>query len=128
MTAVATIGSVEEALRLLKAQVEKRGKEYVYKSPVGGSCVYFDPASGEPSCIVGCVLADLGVTYADITGPGPGFSDGNKVPIGRLWADGIIQAPDEVVTVLRTVQYEQDMGSRWGAAVAVAAAKAESLV
>ncbi len=52
----------DEAIRLLRKEVANKGPDYVYERLnsrfSSRSCVYFDEVTGEPSCIVGHVLAD----------------------------------------------------------------------
>lgn len=113
----------DEALALLRKAVETNGADYVYpnwKETFG--CRYFGSA-GEPSCIVGHVLADKGVTLAELSG----LDECRSVRAGsvanldlsppELAKRGLIEADPRTVALLKEAQWQQDYGVAWGLAV-----------
>jgi hypothetical protein len=97
-----------DALRLLEKAVADKGSGYVYERiPLADSqvCQYFH--AGQPSCIVGHVLAYEGVTQADL-------SDGlNRAGVGALG----IEVDTETMLLLKLAQRFQDAGVAWGETV-----------
>lgn len=49
-------------------RIAEENPNYVYKSPEGdnGDCMYFDPDTKQPSCLIGHALADNGITFDDL--------------------------------------------------------------
>lgn len=129
----------QEAARLLKEQVQKRGSDYVY-TPVTvlddegyveqESCVYFNPEDGAPSCIVGYVVADLGLTLdtlVEIATERYNKATSQYLNNGAI-ADTLTGALMETERLdlyftpsaerlLRRAQANQDAGHSWGWAV-----------
>lgn len=95
-------------------RIAEENPNYVYKSPDGGGCVYFDPETKQPSCLIGHALADNGITFDDL---------------GELGIRNAIDSVDNVcwriepfpetkfVNFLERVQINQDCGIPWGEAV-----------
>lgn len=113
--------SYDQALDLLRAQVEKKGADYVYTIPevevegdsfFGVDCRYF--VDGQPSCIVGHVFADLGVSEQHVLeGSRPTQAAPDFVKMEDLKTEAL----------LVVAQSYQDAGTPWGEAVEVAHAK-----
>lgn len=115
-----------ELLRLADAN-----PDFIYKDPFRETddlCVYFDPDSRAPSCIVGHVLAAHGVTLdglnifaleaqerGDVNVPLT-----NESSVSALVGAGVIgtKGDDRVRALLQSAQFSQDEGTPWGAAVA----------
>lgn len=58
---------LDRARFYINKAIEEKGADYMYHPPVAaGSCVYFDPTTEQPSCIVGQVLSYVGVTKGDL--------------------------------------------------------------
>lgn len=120
----------DRAVELLRQQVERVGAEYVYQLPANErQCVYFD-AAGCPSCIVGYVLADLGVSVGGVhesgRTPGSQFDMGNGIAIAAVDVDGVALT-EGARSVLAMAQRAQDQGETWGEALERAVARADSL-
>ena len=120
----------ERAVELLRKQVEAKGTDYEYEAPASiGRCVYFDN-DGCPSCVVGYVLADLGVTLGGVheigRDPGSPSDSGNQIAISAVNVDGV-QLTSGARHVLATAQRAQDNGQPWGEALNLAVAAAASL-
>jgi|SRR5882757_1231821 len=109
-----TPGIVVAGLRDL---VVLKGEDYVYEPDGRDRCDYV--RSGEPSCIVGRFLANLGVPLerlekADATYGG--ISVGTLLE--QLEEEGVIDRVSFRATqVLSKVQHRQDSGIPWGVAV-----------
>lgn len=92
-------------LRLMEAMVNKMGEEYVYDAEDG--CHYV--REGQPSCIVGHVLAEAGVPL-DMIQQHEGRSALVMVPDLTSWGDK--HAP--IILALDEAQHAQDHGNTWG--------------
>jgi hypothetical protein len=104
--------------------VEETGPDYVYQIPEGtyGDCVYADPVTGAPSCIVGHVVAALDpeafermAKFEDEAGPFTIMSaidpnDWARVDVG-LEVDSA-----DLRSALAMAQEAQDRGMTWGEA------------
>lgn len=106
------------AATALKAAVDKRGEDYVYEVIPDEGCRYV--RGGEPSCLIGQVLFDLGVPLerlveADRARLGTGELAGNLV--GLLEEEGVIQAEAGIAYAFRRVQLCQDASQTWGTAL-----------
>jgi hypothetical protein len=98
--------SYEEALDLLNRAIAEKGADYVYQRTADDdSCAYFK--NGEPSCIVGHVLAYKGVTQEDL----PENKNTAIVIALRIAQD------DRTERLLDSAQSYQDTGTPWGDAV-----------
>lgn len=110
-----TLGNLNE----VKAELEEivRGREnYVYAVPADADdCVYFDPASKAPSCIVGHLIARHGVTYDDVTAVR--YNCNIYTSVAGLRGEDIVDASDDVVDYLNRVQSAQDVRIPWGEAI-----------
>jgi hypothetical protein len=107
--------SLEEAKALLAKAVEERGADYTYEQ-VGNECLYFDPATQGPSCLVGYVLSYKGITL-------PALNDSasnNSTDVHDLVSGGVIQTDLETEYLLSTAQDRQDSGATWGRALSEA--------
>lgn len=125
----------KEVKRKLRRIANERGYEYVYEAPnyeneygeyvQGLECYYTDP-DGNPSCIVGEVLADVAPSTLkrlhqyewDIT------YEPNCVSVADISRRQLVDGVDlyeifepEAVDMLFRVQQKQDSGMSWGEAV-----------
>lgn len=116
----------EQAVASLEKAVAAKGADFVYEQIAVDDntedpttmCMYFEPESGEPSCIVGHVLADQGITLPVIGEDANADEDVHSlVAKGRLHLDG-----DRTKQLLQRAQQRQDHGHSWGTAVADALA------
>ena len=98
-----------EALSLLKAQIEKKGEDYIYEADDNGSCRYF--VDDEPSCIVGHVFHDLGIDSD--------FVEEFQVPKDAVDSE-VLELSYEAAELLEAVQSKQDNGEPWGYALKAA--------
>jgi hypothetical protein len=103
-----------KTVAILDSLVAEFGEDYVYKRPAGGDCVYVH--DGAPSCIVGHLLARVGVplerlSEADRAAYGGGLSAG--VLLNVLSDEGVLRYDHDVSTLLADVQYYQDGGRTW---------------
>lgn len=110
------VGWVDAAeLRRVVEQIAALRPDFVYEWPLegNGSCLYTH-ANGEPGCIIGHGLAELGyhIPYEDEDNVGTGVS--------TLYAMGIIIGSMDDRNWLIKVQNEQDCGISWGRAVEIA--------
>lgn len=105
----------------LKAVVGEYGEGYVYPpAKAGDNCRYV--IDDKPSCLVGVVLARLGVPITHLKA-----GDASKGHFGATADDlipqlrqaGVInfEEPDRVTYALRQAQYGQDLGYSWGIAL-----------
>jgi hypothetical protein len=91
---------------LLAEQVRKIAEA----EPLGrAQCRYFED-DGQPLCLVGHALALQGITLADVT------HHGNGTYIGTV-LDTVGDEHGVILDWLGAVQYKQDAGWRWEAAV-----------
>lgn len=115
----------EEAKRLLQAQVDKKGEDFVYRSdPDFGTCVNWREAwNGErvPDCIVGHVIHDLGLL--DLVDCDAGAS----TTLDILALHGVV-ATEKARALFRHVQVLQDSGMPWGSALTLSASRVESIL
>ncbi len=118
------IESGPEALRLLKQAKDSKGWNYRYRNPEdSGSrqCRYFEEG-GEPGCIVGHVLHNLGYRPR-YEGEGDDryrvdTIEGN--PVAHLVVKGVIEAPRVVRDMFTAAQRAQDDGATWGTSLDLA--------
>ena len=107
----------EQALAGLEKAVRLKGRSYKYEPPVVDDadgltmCMYFETDSGQPSCIVGHVLADHGVTLESL---GPANADET---VGSLVASDVLALDARTEALLVRAQQEQDNGTSWGEAL-----------
>lgn len=110
----------QTALAILRKVVFEKGADYVYPHR-GMECVNFE--NGQPSCIVGHVFAELGITYEQAVRDG--FSGSSDVLESVTLME---QSPDQydwefdnqAVRVLSWAQAGQGSGRTWGEALQVA--------
>jgi len=115
---------VLEALQLLRAQLAKRGPDFVYPH-ADDICSNWTSAPGGPhlpDCIVGHVLFDLAQQGRLDWGEVPQSADiyATNVDLGRPF-------DPEAVEVLEVAQDLQDRGRPWGFAVREAVERARDL-
>jgi hypothetical protein len=92
--------------------INEVGPDTVYYSPGDDGCVYF--YGGQPSCIVGHLLAKHGVTQEDLDEAGCNAETGALSFFEVDFFDEPIFAPDPAVKVLlSTVQKQQDRLVPW---------------
>ena len=123
----AEVLTYEQVLDDLRAIVAERGADYVYpKVTVAreGQCVYFDPANGAPSCIVGHWFARRDVDLWD-EDYGYDWDVNLEMNVREVFDDCGLPLPfaidDRAVTLLMQVQKQQDVGVPWGEALDFAA-------
>ena len=107
--------TARDALDALAAVVRREGRNtirqchYVVRETVGGEL--------SSHCIVGCVLADQGVTEKQMTTFG-------SMPIDDLYDSGrlddVIDLSRDAMRILRAAQEVQDRKQPWGKALAAA--------
>lgn len=107
----------EEALAGLEKAIAAKGPEYVYRPLLVDetegrtACMYFEPDTGAPSCIVGHVLADHGFTLESV-----GAANSEET-VKSLSARRILSLDERTETLLWQAQSRQDSGITWGEAV-----------
>lgn len=112
--------TVENVTAALDRAIEKRGADYVYPERELATCYYV--IDGEPSCLVGEVLVDLGVPIEKLGEPMVNTSRfGVLVIAGDYlstagWDPTLLRVPLNVRRGLSRAQSEQDMGATWGLA------------
>lgn len=103
-----------EFTEAMRAAVEERGPGYVYPfhnpnyTTPTGACVYQTP-SGEPACIIGLALHNLGVELPDH------YKIMSADVLMRSMAD--VEFPLPVVYAAEYAQARQDAGTTWGEAM-----------
>lgn len=105
---------IDQAKMLLKRAVEERGADFVYRTLPdvdAKPCVYFDPETECPACLIGHVLSYKGLSYADIGA----YNHGTGV--AALREAGIIRTDTDTAELLSIAQQKQDAGWAWGKAV-----------
>lgn len=107
----------KKALALLKKQVKKNGEDFIYSKVNDGygnpGCVYFDPRTKSPSCIVGHVLADLGVTFDELDS----YDLNSDTDVASLVVEEFLAISPATMKVLAAAQVAQDTGRTWGDAL-----------
>lgn len=107
----------EGAIRALRTVVFEKGADYVY--PAGDKCFNF--VDGEPSCIVGSVLALLGLTFEEADRCGVSGSNDAWETTGKLnqLQDGSFDwvIDEGARLVLAAAQEVQDARRSWGEAL-----------
>lgn len=103
----------ERATEEMEAVVAKFGEGYRYPGVEEASCKYVK--GGEPSCLVGQVLARIGVDVEDLIE----LDELVDQRIGRIIDSGVLGAevPKSVKYGLMTAQEKQDQGYTWGEAL-----------
>jgi hypothetical protein len=133
-----TIGK-DEAVELIRHAVKLKGSDYVdpRSGPMGHGCQYVNGTTGQPLCIVGHALVELGVpTDALIKAPEidnlialpydrEGDPTGEPGRIKYLSGGGLAEVEDleftpEAVGAFEAAQSTQDAGDTWGQALAAA--------
>jgi hypothetical protein len=127
----------EKAIELLEHAVQLKGEDYVDENKPGGQCQYF--TNGKPSCIIGHVLADLGVEPGFDNQEFPDLVDAedkiesyepeydtedyyNNFTTAKFTNKKDLIFTSEAVRILRTAQEIQDEGGNWGSALETARA------
>lgn len=118
----------EQVLALLDRVVQAKGADYVYPGISGDMCYNFE-TQGAPSCIVGHVLAELGVTKdqaAEVRVDGSaGVNDTVEALVKAGWKYTFSIG---AVAVLYKAQNVQDQRQSWGEALAAARRVAEDYI
>jgi hypothetical protein len=109
---------LEEAKQLVDRAIAEKGADYVYEqvSAPGymlDTCAYFNPQTGEPSCIVGHVLAYKGLTLAQAVA---GEWNTGVTARGLKQNYGVLDADAATLIFLNGAQESQDDGETWGKA------------
>lgn len=112
----------KRAIELLTAAVEERGEDYVSpEGALGKTCRYMDPATDQPSCIVGLALTRAGVSFVNhvFRGGGRTYINGPIVSVQyqleRL--NPGLHITVEAGRIFRKAQLAQDIGEHWGRAL-----------
>lgn len=114
MTELLEAPTVEQVLLVLDFVVAERGEDYVYPDEWRdggtrlGTCLYVTPDGTGPACIVGAVVARLGVSLARLS-----RSEGQSA---RSVMEQVFGLPDRSPqsAVLQGAQVVQDGGGTWG--------------
>jgi hypothetical protein len=107
--------TLQDAKDLLARTVKEKGENYTYTT-VDGECVYFDPATGCPSCMVGHVLSYKGITLKALE-----LGEvSNTTDVADLVSGLVIEVDVETQYLLTLAQSNQDEGSTWGRALKTA--------
>lgn len=128
----------ETVMDIIDTVVEKRGPEYIYPrwetlnqetDIVPDGCHYrwnstdvaagrlldLDLVEGEPACLAGAVLAELGLLESLVSDAGDTAYDlANESAIQSLNGTDEVFTP-EALTILAVGQARQDLGDSWGA-------------
>jgi len=128
--------SYTRTVELLREAVAEKPEGYIYINPQGEtadvdkyglsltSCDYFDPETGEPSCIVGQVLAAVGVSKGHFYG----YEGSTALAVlDYLDSKNILTASHKAAKVLAKAQFAQDRGTPWAEAVENAIKETELL-
>jgi hypothetical protein len=122
-----TVITREAAIASLRKAVEKNGADFIYFQPAGRACSYSE--NGEPSCIVGHVIADLAPELfekfrasEETDNSGGSFTINNAPRELRAEVEDTFTAA--ALRTLRYAQMLQDERGTWGAALAAAEATA----
>lgn len=128
----------EDAARALDEAVKEKGADYLYEPPSGDVCSYSD-REGNPSCIVGHVIAKLNpeafqkiaenewyTLYDDEEDTYPIVKEANVRHI-ELTFGVELGFTDKAENLLLLAQDRQDRGIHWGEAVQIAKQMAKSI-
>ena len=111
----------EDVLLSLKEIVHAKGERYVYEKAVDGRCVYYDPDTEQPSCLVGHFVYKEGLLSFDDIAP---YEDDNAESMTQqLEHDQIAYFDSRSVQLLNIAQELQDQGRPWGEALDYAITK-----
>lgn len=105
---------IDQAKMLLKRAVDEKGADFVYRTAEEWAtkpCVYFNPGTKCPACLIGHVLSYKGLTYDDI------WTHNDGTGVTELREAEIIRMDDNTTELLTLVQRKQDAGWPWGEAV-----------
>lgn len=113
--------TLPQVYSLAKQIVAEYGPEHTYCRPKEiPHCAYFHPTTWggwEPGCIVGQILARLGLTR-DQLGDGTSiYKDLNGHSVGILVSSGLIYCDFRTLQFLAVLQGNQDNGHTWGEAL-----------
>jgi hypothetical protein len=120
---------VDDAIRLLEAEVEKAGVAYVYEPPKRDGdwdaiCRYeFD---GQPSCLVGRCYVAAGATAEDLENLDL-RNFGSGISADEVRSLGSLTITEDAAEVFRRAQEYQDDRIPYGVALAEAKVLAENL-
>lgn len=117
---IITVASAHEGL---KALVEEYGEEFVYQRntdpDAGPACAYV--RGGEPSCLVGKFLANVGVPLERLERADYFGGDSARELLASLCDEGALQYEPRAGWMLSAAQNVQDSGCTWGEALKMAA-------
>ena len=113
-----------KAGNLIAKQVDKKGRDYVYKDEFK-TCVYFAGRSEDevvPRCIVGHVFADLAINPIFV------YETAARDAINGLNANEDVdyRFTDQAILMFAAAQSVQDSGGTWGLAETVARSMGET--
>lgn len=110
---------IVEAKKIMSEIVDEFGLNHVNRA-IDGSCMYFHPETGEPSCGVGQLFARKGLTASDID------SFENHTAVRALLQErkddcnAFVEMDARTLDFLQTFQYAQDASHTWGEAYTMA--------
>lgn len=114
----------ETVVSKLQAIVDAKGADHVYQQRENGvtgdkGCMYV--YGGQPDCLVGHLLVELGVPGADLDYLNPDREEISEIPIHaaeqRLEGKYGISFSPSASSLLSEVQSRQDRGYAWGEAL-----------
>ena len=115
--------STEAVTEAITRIVKERGEDFVYQGTADGNYAYTE-ANGSPSCLVGCVLAEVAPEFlAEIhraeypDGTYRASSVFRLSSLERVLGLTEIPLEDEAITALRVAQIQQDEQAEWGYAL-----------
>lgn len=112
-----------EMLEALRQAVALKGENYVYEYPTyeGGEptaeCVYIDPSTGGPSCVVAYALD---VLRPDIWKASPVVQGNRTANEFTDYRENVLEVTVEAATVARAAQRVQDNEKPWSEALRAA--------
>lgn len=113
--------TISTAVEILDELVEEFGSDYVYNNGLRGQCDYV--RDGKPSCIVGHVLAKVGVPIERLEVADTALSGGGMTAatlLRRLAEEEVLTCDVPTGTLLSEAQYNQDARETWADSVKAA--------
>lgn len=117
--------TLDQAIEKAKAVVKERGEAFIYRAAEAPchkpqSCYYFEPVSLAPSCLIGQMLANDGVTPEMLLDAAGEDSMSNLEGVIDLIDEGVIKAEGEALSFLDVLQCKQDSRNPYGKALQAA--------
>lgn len=108
-----------EAVELAyKAMDKYHDENYVYEYPDADDVCKYKDREGNPSCLVGCILHDMGVALRDWW---DAMEATAEEVLTELQAESVIGIEPDAYDFLVRLQDEQDSRQTWGEAIRTAA-------